>query len=296
MPAEGIEFKPREEILRYEEMVRLAKIFIQLGIDKIRITGGEPFIRKDLLLLLEQLRQLTGLQKLTVTTNGYFTAPYLPALRNLLDGMNLSLDTLQEDRFEKITRRKGLDRVLETFYGALEMDIPLKLNVVVLEGVNTDEIPDFLQLARRYPIDVRFIEQMPFDGKTGKKAQLWTAERIYREIQSHVQNLTPVPTDPDATATVYTAPNWLGKIGIIAGYSRTFCHSCSRIRITATGILKTCLYDRGVADLKSLLRNGATDEQIATVILDSIHQRYRDGYEAEKYSLPVVESMATIGG
>ncbi len=296
MPAEGIDFRPRSELLTYEELLRLCRIFTELGIDKIRITGGEPFLRKDIDQFLLQLRQLPLLQKLTITTNGVFTARFLPQLADVLDGINLSLDTLQPEKFERITRRSGFAKVMETFHTALELNIPLKLNVVVLEGINTDELPDFVALAAQYPIHVRFIEQMPFDGKQGATAIQWTADRIRQHLHHIVPALHPVATEADATAELFTAPGWRGAVGVIAGFSRTFCHSCSRIRLTPVGVLKTCLYDQGVDNLRDRLRAGATDEAIKQVILHHIGRRFRDGYEAERFALPVVQSMATIGG
>ncbi len=296
MPQEGIDFRPRTELLTYEEMLRLCRIFTEMGITKIRITGGEPFLRKDVENFLIQLRQLPELTKLTVTTNGVFTARFLPKLRGILDGINLSLDTLSPRKFEQITRRSGFAQVMETFHTALALGISVKLNVVVLDGINTDEFPSFLQLAAEYPIHVRFIEQMPFDGRQGVGATRWTAAAIVEHLHRLEPQLEPMETDPDATAQLFTAPGWQGAVGVIAGFSRTFCHTCSRIRLTPTGVLKTCLYDHGVDNLRDRLRAGATDEQIKEIVLLHLQRRFRNGYEAEQFALPVVQSMATIGG
>jgi cyclic pyranopterin phosphate synthase len=301
MPERGIRFLPREEILTYEEMERLLGILASMGIRKVRITGGEPFVRKGLTAFLRRVRAIEGIRKINLTTNGVLTASHLPELKEIgIQSINLSLDTLNREHFYKITRRDDFDKVMQCFHEILAHNIPLKINTVVMEGLNVEDILPMSRLTREYPVDVRFIEEMPFNGVNGgKKKLLWNYQRIFRTLESAYPGIYQLPSEAASTAVKYHIPGHRGTLGIIAGFSRTFCGSCNRIRITARGTLQTCLYGNGVLDIKEFLRRGASDREIKTMLKQCIGRRFKDGWEAEKYRARprgVSESMAAIGG
>ena len=295
-PEEGVPFIPHKEILRFEELERLAAIFCSLGINKVRVTGGEPFSRRGCLPFLTRLRKIEGVQHLHITTNGVKTSRYLDELVAIgLDGINVSLDTLDQKRFSKITRRDYLEAVLQSVHGALARGIPLKINCVVLEDTGDDDIIQLAGLARDFPITLRFIERMPFSG-TVRSGNLENGNLFLRlkRIFPAIKECKPsLPT----TARVFALPAYKGNLGIIQGHSRQFCETCNKVRITPTGMLKTCLYDNGVLDLKKLLRGGAGDYEIRKAIVVCVQNRFINGHEAEKLSSRASEPpMAMIGG
>lgn len=300
MPEHGLEWLSRTELLSYEEMLRLCRVLVELGIQKIRITGGEPFVRKDLMKLLTTLSRLSGLQQIHLTTNGVATAPLVPELKKLgISSVNLSLDTLDRERFFQITRRDELPKVLDTMDALLHHDIPVKINAVVMGDQNTEDLIPLAQMTKNLPVDVRFIEEMPFNGGDHHNAYLtWDHRRILDTLRTEWPDLEKTPDPPFSTAMHYRVPGHQGKIGIIAAYSRTFCGTCNRIRVTPQGVLKTCLYDHGVLHLRDLLREGLSDAELIDHLLLAFDRRHKDGWEAEeaRRGIPVEESMATIGG
>lgn len=300
MPAEGIHYMPQKELLTFDEIVRLVTLLHTMGIHKVRLTGGEPFVRPDLMKLIKRLSEIPGLD-LHLTTNGVLTEPHLPALKNAgIASVNLSLDTLDPERFRQITRRDEFANTMATLHGLLDNQIPVKINTVVMDGKNTDDIIPLVELTRQNNVDVRFIEEMPFNGGERHYTQLpWTYTRIIEHIRAHYPALHKIPDPENATAYHYAIPGHHGKIGVIAAYSRTFCGTCNRLRITAQGGLKTCLYDNGVLDLKALLRSGANNTILQNALLSAFRSRPKDGFEAETQRTghePVHESMSTIGG
>ena len=303
MPAEGIQYLPKRELLSYEEMERLVAIMAGLGVRKVRLTGGEPLVRRDLLPFMERLSQIPGIQELSLTTNGVLTAPHVPDMARLgVRAVNLSLDTLDRGRFAQITRRDELPRVLDTLYALLAAGIRVKINAVVMAGQNTQDLVPLAELTQELPVEVRFIEEMPFNGGSHEATPAtlpWNYRRIREHLEEHFGQLLPVPTRPGDTATHYTVPGHGGRLGIIAAYSRTFCGSCNRIRLTAEGSVKTCLYDQGGLDLRALLRGGSSDEDIRAALTQAFRQRAANGFEAEQQR-PLhqlsFESMSTIGG
>ena len=301
MPEEGLKWLPKKELLDYEEMLRACRLLTEMGIRKIRITGGEPFVRKDIMNLLNALSGLKDLEELTITTNGVLTAPLVPDLKKIgVKSVNLSLDTLDRERFQAITHRDDFPRVMETLDQLLKHGIPVKLNAVVMEGKNTEDIIPLVELTKTTPISMRFIEEMPFNGQGSHYAQLaWDHVRILNKIREKFPSIKKIPDPPSSTAYNYHIPGYRGDVGIIAAYTRSFCGTCNRIRITPQGILKTCLYDDGVLNIKELFRKGLTDQQVESEILGKIHQRAVDGWEAEKIRKAkghLHESMAMIGG
>lgn len=301
MPEEGITYMPRQELLTYEEMLRLANVLSQLGIEKIRITGGEPFLRKDMMDFLRALSKIERIRKINITTNGTLTTPYIAELKELgINAVNLSIDTLDADRFYQITRRKSFAAVWECFEALIDHKITTKLNAVVMENQNIEDILPMVALTRDYPVSVRFIEEMPFNGEGSHYPSLtWNYRKIVDHIRSGFPTLEKAPDPPHSTSLNYRIPGHQGSIGVIPAYSRTFCGTCNRVRITPQGTLKTCLYDDGVLNIRDIMRAGATDGQVADAFTSALQHRAKDGWEAEKnrrLNNPVSESMATIGG
>ena len=300
MPEEGIQYEARDELLSYEEMEQLLQLLRRMGITKVRITGGEPFVRRNMMAFLQKVCQM-GFDQVNITTNGTLTSNLVTELKEIgISSVNLSIDSLDSERFFSITRRDVLPKVMETFHALMESGIPTKINAVVMDGQNIDDLIPMAELARQYPVDVRFIEEMPFNG-AGSHYQVlnWNHQQIVEHLRTAFPLMERFPDPPYSTSMNYSIPGFKGKLGIIAAYSRTFCGSCNRIRVTPKGLLKTCLYDDGVFNVRDLIRAGASDEQIRDTFLEALGNRAKDGWEAEKNrngGLPVTESMSTIGG
>jgi cyclic pyranopterin phosphate synthase len=298
MPAEGIALSPRDHILTFEEIERLARLFVALGVDKIRLTGGEPLVRKDAEELAERLGSIEGLRTLSLTTNGLLLVQKLPALvRAGLSQVNISLDTLRADRFREITRRPGLERVIDAIHAALAAGIPeVKVNAVVMRNVNEDEVVDFVALTKDLPIEVRFIEYMPFTGNG------WDTDAFvsYGEMEARVReaypDLTAEAFDPHGTARHYFVPGHRGRVGFIASMSDAFCSGCNRLRLTADGNLKVCLFGSSEVSLRDAMRAGASDDELVELI-DAAVDRKKAAH-AGMLNLPQIENrpMILIGG
>jgi molybdenum cofactor biosynthesis protein A len=301
MPHEGLNWLQKESILSYEEMLRLCGILVKNGVDKIRITGGEPFVRKDIMGFLHQLSRLDGISDLSITTNGVLTASYIPELKKLgIRSVNLSLDTLDRDRFLAITYRDELERVMDTLSALLKHEMNVKVNAVVMPHQNIEDIVPMVELTKSNKISVRFIEEMPFNG-TGSEQAIpeWDHVRILQKIKEHFPAIHKIQDPPNSTAYNYAIPGHKGTVGIIAAYTRSFCGTCNRIRITPDGTLKTCLYDDGVLNVRDVMRQNISDEELQHTLTQAIYHKYKDGLEAEqkrKAGNSVHESMATIGG
>jgi cyclic pyranopterin phosphate synthase len=301
MPEEGIAFLPRQELLTYEEMERIVRVLAGYGVEKVRITGGEPFVRRDLMKFIEKIAAIEGVKKIALTTNGVLTAPHVKRFKSLkIDSVNLSLDSLDPARFFEVTRRNEFEAVMNTLHELIRCGIDVKINTVVMQGRNEDDLLSMVEMTREMPVSVRFIEEMPFNGSGQHYSDwVWDHRRIIGHIAAHYPTLTKIPDPPHSTSSNYAIEGHLGTVGVIAAFSRTFCGTCNRIRITPQGLLKTCLYDSGIFNVRDLLRAGATDEQLAAAFMDAIGHRAKDGREAEANRFmhrPVTESMATIGG
>jgi molybdenum cofactor biosynthesis protein A len=299
MPEDGLNWLSRKELMSYEEMLRACTLLVNMGIQKIRITGGEPFVRKDIMPFLTALSQLKGLDELSLTTNGVLTAPYVEQLKSIgVKSVNLSLDTLDAGRFFTITRRDEFAAVMATMDELLKHGIEVKINAVVMDGKNTQDIIPLVELTKELPVSVRFIEEMPFNGDGHIYTGLnWDYIRILDVIKDQFPQINKIPDPAYSTAYNYHIPGHKGDVGIIAAYSRTFCGTCNRIRITPQGTLKNCLYDNGVLNVKDLIRMGKSDEEIKESLLNAFNNRVKDGWEAESLvSTGIHESMATIGG
>ena len=299
MPAEGLKWVPRKDLLSYEEIMRLLKIFYDLGITKLRFTGGEPFLRKDFVRLIEEVSSKNWFNQISITTNGTLTAPHVERMKEIgIHSVNLSLDTLNREKFNALTRRNDFDEVMRTFDLMLKHGIETKINAVIVEGQNDDDIIPLAELTKQFPVDVRFIEEMPFNGVGERHAIKWNFKSILEELKQHYPEMNKIVDGENSTSLNYHIPGHSGNVGVIAAWTRSFCGTCNRIRLTPKGTMKTCLYDNGKADLLSMLRQGHTDEAIALRISHIVNHRAKNGFEAEaqRNADPISESMATIGG
>ncbi|HHM23612.1 MAG TPA: GTP 3',8-cyclase MoaA [Bacteroidetes bacterium] len=297
MPAGRIQWLPKSQLLSWEELFRLIAFFKRAGVSKFRFTGGEPFVRNGLLPFLVRVREEFPGLALHLTTNGVLAAGKIEELAAArIDGINVSLDSLQRRRFAEITGRDELPRVLATIKSVIRSGIPLKINTVVKDGWNTDEILPIARLAERLPAEVRFIEEMPALGGSAKTAILWTAGRILARLREAFPQLQPLPPS-GSTAMRFQVPGWPGTLGVIAGHSRLFCATCNRLRITAAGVLKTCLYDSGVLNVRDLLRQRASDEHLYREVAAAVRNRKLNGFESERERRRTgAARMVEIGG
>lgn len=300
MPAEGIKIVDRKELLTYKEMYRITRVLSELGVNKLRLTGGEPFVRKDFMQFLESLQYNQQLQQISITSNGVLLSPYISRLEAMgIHAINLSIDSLQEDKFATITRRNVFHKVMTAFNDLNASKIQLKLNIVVQAGFNTDEIKDFVALAKDNDLSVRFIEEMPFNGNGLRKTkENWDVRRILQEIESSYPELKKLDSIASSTSINYSTQGFKGTVGIIPAFTRSICHDCNRIRITATGLFKNCLFDDGVLDLKPIIRGNASDDELKDIFRDTILKKPKNGFvaEANRGKNKVSESMSTIGG
>jgi len=300
MPAEGITYEPQAHLLSYEEITRLLKVLGGLGFRKVRFTGGEPFLRKDFIKLLENTSELEEFDSVHITSNGTLLQKHIEKLKKLgITKINLSIDSLNKERFHKITRRDDFDKVMQTFYQLIENGFKVKLNAVVMKGINTEDIIPLAELAKNYPVDVRFIEEMPFNGGYKENVAMYSSRDILSDLRSHYPELGELPSEHGDTATLYQVPEYKGNIGVIAAFSRTFCNTCNRLRISAKGEIKSCLYDDGVFNIRDYMRSGITDEELADKFCELIRLKPKDGFEAEKMRkspATAMQSMSSIGG
>ena len=297
MPEDGVNVLDHKSILSYEEMERLSRIFVSLGVNKIRITGGEPFVRKGCLEFMERLKEQSPGLSLHLTTNGVAVGPYLQGLKELgVKGINLSLDTLDAERFKEITRRDKLEKVLAVFHEILRLGLPLKVNAVVQEDTGDDELLRMAQLVKDNSVALRFIELMPFSG-----AEEHHVIEMSQTLESRLFKLFPGLTELSSkhveTARKFSLPGYAGTLGIIEGESRKFCATCNKLRVTSSGMMKNCLYDQGALNLRDLLRATPDDSEVAGEIRKAVSKKLKNGMEAAKLNGNSSEdSMASIGG
>nr|XP_056708666.1 molybdenum cofactor biosynthesis protein 1 isoform X1 [Euleptes europaea] len=269
MPEEGVQLTPKTELLTTQEIITLAGLFVNEGVDKIRLTGGEPLIRPDVVDIIVQLRKLEGLQTIAVTSNGINLARLLPRLKEAgLNAINISLDTLVPAKYEFIVRRKGFHKVMEGIHKAIELGYdPVKVNCVVMRGLNEDELVDFVALTEKQPLDVRFIEYMPFDGNKWNFKKMVSYKEMLDTIKQRWPELEKLPCEEaSSTAKAYRVPNFQGQVSFITSMSEHFCGSCNRLRITADGNLKVCLFGNSEVSLRDYLRSSATKEELVQII------------------------------
>jgi molybdenum cofactor biosynthesis protein A len=268
MPAEGVPLTPAPELLTSDEIVTLAGLFASEGVTKVRLTGGEPLVRSDVVELVGRLAAVPGIREVAMTTNGIALARKLPALRAAgLTHVNISLDTLLAHKFEFVTRRKGLEHVLRSIDAALALGFaPVKVNCVLMRGVNDDELLDFVALTRDRPLDVRFIEYMPFAGNRWSEGKMLPYREALARVQAAHPTLAAVPAVPHDTSKAWHVPGYAGQLGFISSMSDHFCGSCNRLRLTADGNLKVCLFGNAEVSLRDLLRRGAPRDELLAVV------------------------------
>ncbi len=299
MPAHGADIVARKELLTYKEMYRITRVLSELGVDKVRLTGGEPFVRRDFINFLESLSFNDKLKSINLTSNGVLIGQHIGKLETLgIKNINLSIDSLNKEKFNKITRRESFDVVYDTLQKLQESRIDVKLNVVVIPEVNTDEIIDFIALTKERNLAVRFIEEMPFNGKGQRHTdKVWDSAVILNHIKSHYKDIEALTHKKSATSNNYKVKGYKGRFGIIPAFTRTICHDCNRIRITATGLFKNCLFDGGVFNVRDFIRNGASDDDLKKLFIDTVSQKPQNGFVAEAArGNKVSESMSSIGG
>ena len=290
---------PKAHILSFEEIERVVRLAVSLGIQKVRLTGGEPLLRRDVEHLVRRVAQVPGLSDLALTTNGMFFRQKAAALRDAgLRRVSFSLDSLARDNFRKITGRDGLEEVLAGIDLARELGLqPVKVNAVIIRGLNDHEIEALAGFARERNVSLRFIEFMPLDS-----ARAWLREMVVpgSEVLSRLQarfDLHPIQSDnPAATAKRWAFADGRGEIGIIAPISEPFCGNCNRIRLTADGKIRTCLFSVTEHDLRSLLRGGASDEALAGWLMKVVWQKEPRHHIGEPEFVPPPRSMSCIGG
>jgi len=297
MPAEGLPWLEREAVLHFEEIERIVALLAQMGIESVRLTGGEPLVRRDFPRLAAMLAPLVD--DLSVTTNGYLLERDAAALVDAgINRFNVSIDSLQQDRFFAMTRRDALPQVLrglETLAGHPEAH-PIKVNAVALRGFTEHEVLPFARFAREHPYEVRFIEFMPLDGdRSWTRDQVLTGEEIRAAIDAEYP-LEPEPREPSATARVYRFADGHGRIGFINPVSEPFCGDCNRIRLTADGKLRTCLFSLNETDLREPLRAGATDAELEQVIRDAVWRKELKHHVNEPGFVQPARTMSAIGG
>jgi len=301
MPAEGIRYVPRSELLTYEELITLTALLSDMGISKVRITGGEPFVRTDLISFLTRLVAVEGIEEVAITTNGVLISQHISQLRELgIRKINLSLDTLDPVRFNMITRRNEFDKVWKTYQTLLDQDFEIKLNCVVIENQNIEDIIPFVELTKTHPVEVRFIEEMPFNGEGAHYPVLkWTHKKVLDHIMDHFEDTIKLEDPASSTSSNYKVRGYQGSFGVIAAFSRTFCGSCNRIRLSATGDMRTCLYGEAETNLRDLLRSGASLQKLKERLMNLFQNRPKNGFEAESrrnQTSPAQESMSILGG
>ncbi|RMH19211.1 MAG: GTP 3',8-cyclase MoaA [Gammaproteobacteria bacterium] len=317
MPEEGVDFMGKDTLLTTDEFLRIIKAVAQMGIRKVRFTGGEPLVRKDIVRMVEETAATPGIKIIKMTTNALLLPRYVHRLKEAgLTGLNISLDTLNEEKFLRITRRKGLKETLDAIDEAVEVGIPsVKINLVAMRGFNDDELLDFCEYTKDHPVTVRFIEFMPFDYE-----QMWetggnflSAEQMCNMIKEAYPNIE----DSSGTRTehhMFKIPGYAGKVGVIPAFTRSLCVNCSRIRLTSDGNIRNCLYSDKEFGLRDMIREGCSDEDIMEKFREAFQQKAKDGFIAKKESeekpvdisaltkkgddstLHVRKSMTQIGG
>jgi len=298
LPEEGINFLPDKKLLTTQEIIRIIQVAAHLGVRKIRFTGGEPLLHKDIIHLISEAVTIQGIESVHLTTNGLYLEKKAASLYKAgLDGINISLDTLNPEKFVKITRRQGLKQVLQNLRLVLNMPFSsVKLNVVIMRNINHTEIGDFSEMSGNDPLTIRFIELMPFDVH-----QIWRTGRFYstEKIVEDLKRLYPNLESADGSATehhIYRIHGYKGKLAAIPAFTRSICTDCNRVRVTADGKIRNCLYSDNEFDLRNLLQQGSSDEKISEIFKKAMWLKPKDGRDAQHKGNQRRESMTQIGG
>jgi cyclic pyranopterin phosphate synthase len=297
---ETVQFLPRQSLLSFEEIERFVRVAVTLGIDKIRLTGGEPLVRRDLPRLVAKLAAIEGIQDIGLTTNGILLAPMAQSLWDAgLRRINVSLDTMDPAKFQELTRRTGFEQVIEGILAAKAAGFdPVKVNAVAIRGVTEDDVVPLGLFCREHGLELRFIEYMPLDaGNLWEREKVLFAADILDLLAQGIGPLVPAPNqDPRAPAADYDYADGGGRVGLIASVSRPFCMSCNRIRLTADGKLRNCLFALDETDIRALIRSGAPDAEIAHAVRTSVAGKW-EGHEINTARFIKPERlMHSIGG
>lgn len=300
MPAENVEFLKREKLLTFEEMTAFVRLMVPLGVNKIRLTGGEPLVRRDLPTLVRMIAAIDGIEDIGMTTNGIFLAEYAQALYDAgLRRLNVSLDALDPVKFREVTRRDGYEEVLKGIDKAREVGFdPIKINAVSIRGVTESEIEPFGHFARETGCEVRFIEYMPLDADAAwEREKVLFASEIIEILSSRIQPLVPLPgADPSAPSTDYVFADGIGRIGFIPSVSQPFCGQCNRFRLTADGKLRNCLFSLEETDIRSLLRAGDKAAEIVAAVRSSLTAKWSGHHINDADFQQPDRPMYSIGG
>lgn len=299
MPPEGLPWMPKDELLSYEEIQRITRVLVECGVRSLKITGGEPLVRRDVHLLVRMLRDLGDDLDISITTNGYLLADAAAGLKEAgLDRATVSCDSLVKHRFKEMTLRDALDQVLEGLRVAADVGLtPIKINTVVIRGHNEGEAADFAKLARATGYEVRFIEYMPLDAQDE-----WSRAGVVpaTEILERINGAFPLQRDTDATpepsSSYRFADGAPGRIGVIASVTEPFCDTCNRLRLTADGALKACLFSLEETDLRGPLRDGATDDELADLAAACVASKWAGHRIGKQDFVKPARSMSMIGG
>jgi cyclic pyranopterin phosphate synthase len=299
MPAEGLPWIDRADLLTFEEIERVVRILSGMGVGDVRLTGGEPLVRRELWRLVGMLKAIDEVEEISLTTNGYLLERQAESLvRAGVDRFNVSIDSLQRDRFFEQTRRDSLPQVLRGIEALARFPEahPIKVNAVAIRGFTEQEILPFARFAREQPYEIRFIEFMPLDGDRNWKADDVLTGREIRDAIHAAYPLEPEPREPSATARTYRFADGRGRIGFINPVSEPFCGDCNRIRLTADGKLRTCLFSLNETDLRGPMREGASDAELERVVREAVWRKELKHHVGEPGFIQPARSMSAIGG
>jgi cyclic pyranopterin phosphate synthase len=301
MPAEGILLSPKKDLMTADEIYAIAKIFVNNGVNKIRLTGGEPLLRKDFPEIIEQLASLET--EISITTNGILIDKHLAVLKQFnIRKINLSLDTLIASKFQTITLRNQFEKVIDNLHLLLNNDFKIKINIVLIKGFNDNEIIEFIKLTQFLPLSIRFIEFMPFAGNEWNKSKMVSQDEILNQVQNHFSSseIEKLEDDTNFTAREFKIKNYSGSFGIISSITNPFCDGCNRIRLTANGKIKNCLFSNSETDLLSAHRNGQSIEDLIDFSIKNKKKMRAGMNSSEDINNPVLNldnrSMIAIGG
>ncbi len=300
MPAENVQFKPRHEILTFEEIERFVRVVARMGVNKLRLTGGEPLVRHGIADLVRRLAAIDGIADVALTTNGILLAEQAEALKQAgLHRLNISLDSLRPETFRRITRRDGFQRVLEGIFAAQRAGFrKIKINAVAIAGITEEEVVPFGHFARQHDLEVRFIEFMPLDADGAwDDSRVLPGEQIRALLEEHIGPLVPLPRpDPSQPAVDFIFADGRGRIGFINPVTEPFCSDCNRLRLTAEGKVRNCLFSLEEWDARALLRGGASDEEIAHLVRQAVEAKWAGhGIHTQQFVRPQ-RAMYQIGG
>ncbi|MBM4278706.1 MAG: GTP 3',8-cyclase MoaA [Deltaproteobacteria bacterium] len=297
MPEQGLPLTPHEEVLTYEEILRIVRVFTKEGISKIRLTGGEPLVRKGIVDFLSRLSEIEEIRDLSLTTNGLLLKDYAVDLKRAgLKRINISLDTLNREKFSMITRRNGYENVWQGIEEAMKVSLsPIKINMVAIKGFNDDEIESFALLTLHHPLIVRYIEYMP-SGEEWKEGNIVTIPEIKSRLEE-MGKLTAIPSDEwDGPARRFRFEGAIGEIGLIGPVSDHFCEACNRLRLTPDGKIRTCLFSDDEIDVKGFLRNGGSDEDLRKQLLVALNTKPERHHINTHQFKKCQRNMSAIGG